>query len=82
MNNMFLKISNSCAILREEIPHLSFSDFRENILDIVKNGGKVVHYFVYKARDTIKLVAVLRTDKLFVTWTDAPDEYTSFTNNC
>ncbi len=82
MDTGFLKISNGCAIPRSDIPQLSFAEFRENALNIVKGGGKVVHYFGYKENGTVKLLAVLRTDELLIAGTDAPDSYPSFTNEC
>jgi len=82
MDTGFLKISNGCAIPRSDIPQLSFAAFRENALSIVKGGGKVVQYFGYKENDTVKLLAVLRTDELLIAGTDAPDSYPSFTNEC
>ena len=82
MNTVFLKILNGCAVSRSEIPHLPFADFRENALNIVKDGGKVVHYFAYKDGNALKLMAVLRANELFVAGTDAPDSYPSFTGEC
>ena len=82
METKFFKISNGCAVSRNEIPHLPFADFRKNALDIVKDGGKVVHYFAYNDDSVIKLIAVLRTDELFAATADAPDSYPSFTTEC
>ena len=82
METKFFKISNGCAVSRSDIPHLPFSDFRENALNIVKDGGKVVHYFAYNDDSVIKLIAVLRTDELFAATADAPDSYLSFTTEC
>jgi len=82
MKTGFLNISNGTAVSRSEIAHLPFEDFRENALKIVKDGGKVVHYFGYKERNSIKLIAVLRTNELLIASTNAPDSYPSFTNEC
>ena len=82
METKFIKMSNGCAVSRSEIPHLLFSDFREHALNIVKDGGKVVHYFAYNDDSVIKLIAVLRTDELFAATADAPDSYPSFTTEC
>ncbi|MDM8516292.1 NADH-quinone oxidoreductase subunit C [Desulfobacterales bacterium HSG16] len=82
MNTRFLKIRNGAAISKEEIPNLPFDDFSRQAKDIVKNGGKVVHYFAYTAEDQIKLLCVLRTDALFVAATDAPESYPSLSNEC
>ncbi len=82
MKTGFLKVSNGSAVPRSDIPQLSFEDFRKNALNIVKEGGKVVHFFAYKESTGIKLLAVLRTDELLVAGTDAPDSYPSFSNEC
>ena len=47
MKTDFLKISNGESIAREQIPHLSFDNFHQEAINIVKNNGKVVHYFAY-----------------------------------
>ncbi|WP_300459030.1 NADH-quinone oxidoreductase subunit C [Desulfobacula sp.] len=82
MSNAFLEVSNGEAIAREKIVHLPFNAFQENALSIVKQGGKVVQYFGYKDQASIKLMAVLRTDKLLVATCDAPESYPSFTQIC
>ncbi|MCP4021831.1 MAG: hydrogenase [Desulfobacteraceae bacterium] len=82
MTNAFLEISNGEKIPREKIPHLSFDDFKDNALTIVKGGGKVVQYFAYPDDASVKLMAVLRTDKLWIAGCDAPDSYPSFTTEC
>ena len=83
MTTAFLEISNGEKLSREKVPHLSFNDFQENCLDIVKNGGKVVHYFGFQDEDSsMKLMAVLRTDKLLVAGCDAKQVYTSFSQTC
>jgi len=82
METKFLKIFNGCALSRSEIPHLPFINFREQALSIIKDGGKVVQFFAYKDDTAIKLIAVLRTDELFIASADAPDSYSSFTIEC
>lgn len=82
MSNAFLQISNAEKVCREAIPHLSFDEFRGQALDVVTDGGKVVQYFAYPDKDRLKLLAVLRTDKLFVAGCDVPDPYPSFTRIC
>ena len=83
MTTAFIEISNGEKLSRQEIPHLSFNDFQENALDIVKNGGKVVHYFGFQDDDSsMKLMAVLRTDKLLVAGCDAKESYPSFSQTC
>ncbi len=82
MKTDFLEISNGEAISREQIPHLSFDAFYQEALNIVGNGGKVVHYFAYADGSTVKLIAVLRTDTLLVAGCDAPEAYPSLTIQC
>lgn len=75
MSTAFLEITNGVAVPRERIPSLTFDTFRQEALSIAESGGKVVHFFGYQEDDTIKLMAVLRTDKLWVAVCDAPDVY-------
>ncbi|MFK5954760.1 MAG: hydrogenase [Desulfobacterium sp.] len=82
MKTDFLQISNGEAVNREQIPHLSFDDFYRDALSIVRVGGKVVHYFAFSDKGVIKLMAVLRKDKLKVASCDAPDVYPSMTTQC
>jgi len=82
MKTDFLKISNGVAIRREQIPHLAFDAFHREALNIVGNGGKVVHYFAYSDGGSVKLLAVLRTDTLLVAGSDAPEAYPSLTIQC
>jgi len=80
--NAFLNISNGEKLDRRKIPHLAFADFRENALEIVEKGGKVVQFFAYPDGPALKLLAVLRTDRLMVAGCDAPDAYPSLTLTC
>ena len=82
MMNAFLTISNGKALDRKKIPHLSFADFSENALKIVREGGKVVQYFAYPEGPALKLMAVLRTDRLLIAGCDAPESYPSLTQTC
>ncbi|MCP3928621.1 MAG: hydrogenase, partial [Bacteroidetes bacterium] len=82
MTNAFLEVSNGEKVALEKIPHLSFNDFHKNALNIVKDGGKVVQYFAYQDDASIKLMTVLRTDKLWVAGCDAPESYPSLTQTC
>ncbi|MCF8067522.1 MAG: NADH-quinone oxidoreductase subunit C [Desulfobacterales bacterium] len=82
MKSDFLEISNGEALIRSRIPHLPFDLFRKEALDIVGNGGKVVQFFAYQDGEAVKLLTVLRTDKLLVAGTDAPESYPSLTNEC
>ena len=82
MKTNFLKISSGESIAREKIPHLPFDHFHQDAMNIVKNNGKVVHYFAYADGSTVKLMAVLRTDELLVAGCDAPDSYPSLSLLC
>jgi Ni,Fe-hydrogenase III large subunit len=77
MESSFLEILNGEAVARDRIPHLSFDVFHQEALHIAEGGGKVVHFFAYSDGDSVKLMAVMRTDKLLVAGCDAPDVYPS-----
>ncbi len=78
----FLPIPNGGRIPRAEIPHLPFDTFRSEALNIVKNGGKVVQFFAYEDQGNLKILSVLRTDKLLAAGCDAPDTWLSLTCEC
>jgi len=82
MNTDFLQIGNGEAVTRDRIPHLSFDDFRSQALDIVANGGKVVHFFGYPEGDGVTLLAVLRTDHLLMAGCKVPEAYPALTSQC
>ncbi|WP_289020726.1 NADH-quinone oxidoreductase subunit C [Desulfobacter postgatei] len=82
MSNAFLQISNAQKVSRKDIPQLAFDEFRRQVFDMVIDGAKVVQYFVYPDKNKLKLLAVLRTDKLFVAGCDVPDPYPSFSRMC
>ncbi|MFH0729921.1 MAG: hydrogenase [Pseudomonadota bacterium] len=82
METSFLEILNGEAVTRNRIPHLSFNAFHHEALDIVEAGGKVVHYFAYTDQNRVKLMAVLRTEKLLAAGCDAPDVYPSLSLQC
>jgi len=82
MTMAFLEISNGVALPRERIPNLTFDAFRKGALDIIENGGKVVHFFAYLEGDIVKLIAVLRKDKLLVAGCEAPDTYPAMSSQC
>ncbi|MBU2515118.1 NADH-quinone oxidoreductase subunit C [bacterium] len=74
-----LTIKNGACIQRASIPNLSFEQFFENLKDLCSKDGKIVQYFGYEEHGQGKLLAVVRTDNLFVFECDAPDEYPSLT---
>ncbi|MBF0378300.1 MAG: NADH-quinone oxidoreductase subunit C [Desulfamplus sp.] len=98
METQFLEISNGTAISRKEIPNLTFDVFRENAVKLVRNNAKIVQFFgyedidndSYKNSNAIKLLAVLRTNRvhagrhytLFAATCDAPSSYPSLTLEC
>ncbi len=82
MTSAFLRVSNGEKIERRRIPHHSSEEFRKNVLDMMKKGGKVVHYFAYQDSPALKLMTVLRTDQLWVAGCDAPESYPSLTQTC
>ncbi|MDR9501448.1 MAG: hydrogenase [Desulfurivibrionaceae bacterium] len=74
-----LHIQNNEKVNRADIPHLSFTDLRQQLLECAGAGGQVVHFFAYADQGTSKLMAVMRTDKLYVGGCDAPDSFASLT---
>ncbi|MCP4692826.1 MAG: hydrogenase [Desulfobacterales bacterium] len=82
MKTEFLEISNGASVSRDQIPRLSFDAFRQDALNIVEKGGKVVHFFGYLEDDAVKLIAVLRTDKLLLAGCDAPEAYPALSAQC
>lgn len=82
MTTAFLEVSNGEKIERDKIPHLSFDDFHKNALSIVENGGKIVQYFGYQDDTAVKLLAVLRTDRILIAGCDAPEAYPALTATC
>ena len=82
MTMNFKTISNGEAILIESIPHLSFDEFSAQAVEIVSGGGKVVQFFAFQVDDTIRLMAVLRTDVLLVAACNAPETYPALTVQC
>ena len=77
MDTGFMEIKNGEAVSQEKIPHLPFETFRAGAMNIVGAGGKVVQYFAYPDGEDLKLLAVLRNDKLWIAGSDAPAAYPS-----
>lgn len=82
MNTDFKQIGNGEAVARDRIPHLAFDDFRSQALQIVANGGKVVHFFAYPAGDGVNLLTNLRSDRLLLAGCRAPETYPALTSEC
>jgi len=78
----FAPIENGEALPRERIPHLAFDEFRRRALELVGDGAKVVQYFAYADGGRVKLMAVLRTDRLLAAGCDAPAAYPALTAQC
>jgi Ni,Fe-hydrogenase III large subunit len=79
MDSGFIEIHNGQAIGRDALPELPFDDFRRDAINIVNSGGKVVHLFGYPDGQGLKLLAVLRTDKLLAAVCAAPESYPALT---
>ncbi|MBF0112435.1 MAG: NADH-quinone oxidoreductase subunit C [Desulfamplus sp.] len=89
MERQFLEVKNGVAISRDTIPNLTFNDFRENVLKLVRNSAKVVQFFGYKdssidtanttsnSDNKIKLVVVLRTNRI-----DGYEHYVLLVGGC
>ncbi|MBI9083775.1 MAG: hydrogenase [Desulfobacterales bacterium] len=82
METGFIEISNGAAVARDTIPHLPFETFRREAMKIVGAGGKVVQFFAYPDGAALKLLAVLRTDRLLVAGSDAPAAYPALSAHC
>ncbi len=83
MNTAFKQIANGAVVPRQQIPHLGFEEFEQEALSIIRLGGNVVHYFAYSDGTVIKLMAVLRIDKILLAGgCDAPDSYPAFSTRC
>ncbi len=82
MDTGFIEVKNGEAVSRETIPHLPFETFRAEAMKIVKAGGKVVQFFAYPDGGQMKLLSVLRTDKLLIAGADAPMRYPSMSTAC
>lgn len=74
-----LQIGHNEKVNRADIPHLPFDTFRRQLLECAAQGGQVVQFFAYDDQGVIKLLAVMRTDKLYVGGCDAPDSFPSLT---
>ncbi|MBF0301846.1 MAG: NADH-quinone oxidoreductase subunit C [Desulfamplus sp.] len=87
MQTQFSEVTNGVAISRRDLPHLTFDDFRENALKLVRNNAKVVHFFGYEddSKESsqngnggkIKLLALFRTNRVY-----RDRRYTLFAATC
>lgn len=75
----FKTISSNTAIPLTSIPHMAFETFADRATDIVAGGGKVVQCFAYALEDTVRLMAVLRSDRLMAATCDAPASFPALT---
>jgi Ni,Fe-hydrogenase III large subunit len=78
MSNL-LQVKNGEKILRSDIPHVPFDDFRKELLDFADNGGFIVQFFCYEDQGQTKLLSVVRNDKLYVIGCDIGTEFPSLT---
>ncbi len=75
-----LHIQNNERLDRNQIPHLDFPSFRQELLDLAANDGQIVQFFAYEDAKKHNLLAVIRqNDTLFVTGCAAPDTFESLT---
>ena len=82
MTTNFTPLANGQAIRIDDMAHLSFADFSDQAKQIVSQGGKVVQFFAYPVGETVRLVAVLRTDALLAASCEAPSSYPALTASC
>ncbi len=81
MDNKFINIKNGEKVDLNSIQILDFKDLYEGILELSNQNAKIVQYFGYKDENKkLKLVAVLRTEKLWLGISELPNEYESLTN--
>jgi Ni,Fe-hydrogenase III large subunit len=78
----FTPIGNGEALPRDRITHLTFDEFRRRALELVGGGAKVVQFFAYPDGGRVKLLAVLRTDRLLAAGCEAPESYPALTVQC
>ncbi len=74
-----LIIKNNEKVSRAAIPHLDFATLRQQLLACAAAGGQVVQFFAYEDQGGCKLLAVMRTDQLYIGGCDAPDSFASLT---
>ncbi len=74
-----LAIQNGERVQRSQIPELDFARFRQELLDLAAVGGQIVQFFAYADSGVLKLIAVMRKDKLYVAGCQAPDSFRSLT---
>ncbi|WP_136809915.1 hydrogenase [Desulfosediminicola flagellatus] len=80
MDNL-LKIHNGQAILRSEIPHVSYDVFFKTLSSFVKDEGFIVQFFAYEDNNVYKLIAVVRNSELFVIGTETGTSFKSLTSS-
>lgn len=80
MDNL-LKIENGKAILRSDIPHVSYDIFFKTLSRFVKNEGFIVQFFAYEESGTYNLIAVVRNNELFVIGTETGTTFQSLTRS-
>jgi len=74
-----LTVKNGESVKLSDLPNIPFETFCKSLKSVAAGEGKIVHYFAYEENDQLKLMAVLRTDKLYILSTDAPEKYPSLT---
>jgi Ni,Fe-hydrogenase III large subunit len=79
MDKGLLVVKNGESVKLSELPNLPFESFCDSLKSLASEEGKIVHYFAYEAAEQLKLMAVVRTDKLYILNTDAPEKYLALT---
>ena len=79
MDMGFIEIENGKAIARDAIPRLPFERFRQEALSKVADGAQGVQFFGYPQEGRLRLIAVLRNEKLLLAESEAPEVYPSLT---
>ena len=79
MDKGLLEIKKGESVQLNDIPNILFETFCESLKTVVSAEGKIVQFFAYEAVDQLKLMAIVRTDKLYILNTDAPEKYPSLT---
>lgn len=79
MADTILEITNGECIPRSSIPELSGDSFQTILKDLCREKGRIVQYFAYEDKAQLRLLAIVRTDRLFVLGTAAPESFSSLT---
>ncbi|WZP00126.1 NADH-quinone oxidoreductase subunit C [Isosphaeraceae bacterium EP7] len=79
------RLAHNEPIPLADVPHLAFGGFRDEVVESVRSGGRLVALFGRPVDGRIRLYAVLALDdegELAVLSADVPDRYPSLTPDC